>query len=431
MLEFNMTENTWDPPYLTDTEINEYVSSRRNLVAEWHDYIVFMQKTPFIDLLFIREDDNCGIKDVERFVFHDDYVWDYGRDQRFRELCIDNDRINYDRAAMDDIYKYYSMKYPEWRLKRYHTKDMRLLDHIYNCMRKNTVKELLYKAELDELAIQSDNIDDIDLLSGSPAEIYGLSNRIIRTMNCKAGAEMLSYSKYREYIKELNAIHPDVFKLPLNNAQCLYLRYLIDGDLTPAETGRLFLSRRKDLIGIWCQSLFDLFINKLVKEEEIKTIKAIDPIYEKYLDEKDEENNSMATLKRYLLGDRKERDRDVRRSNRKRAYEWQERDKRYVVRYPQTVNDFCREAVYMRNCLLAYFEAYIKNDTTVLFMRTTDNFNQPFITIEVFGNRLIQAYHRFNTDCTEEEADWIRAYCKRHGIDASGYNFNAEMDNLM
>lgn len=431
MLELSMKKNTWTPPFLTETEIKSYVSGRKNLVGEWHDYIVFLRKSPFIDLLFVRENDDHDIEDVDRFEFHDDYVWDFDLNRRFHEKCIDNDRINYDRNAFDDIYKFYSREYPGWKLKRYHTKDMRLLDHIYNCMRKNTVKELLYKAELDELAAQSDNIDSLDLLSGSPAEIYGLSNRIIRAMNCKEGAEILSYSKYRSYIKELNMIHPDVFKQPLNNAQCLYLRYLIDGDLIPAETGRLFLSRRKDLIGIWCRSLYDLFINKFVKENEIKTIKAIDPIYAKYLDEKDEENNNLAILKRYLLGDRKEHDREVRRSNRKRVYEWQERDKGYVVRYPQTVNDFCRESVYMRNCLLAYFQAYINNDTTLLFMRTVDDFNQPFITIEVFGNRLIQAYHRFNSDCTEYEAEWIRGYCQRHGIDASGYYFNAEIDDLL
>lgn len=431
MLELSVKENIWDPPYLTDSEIMSYVSDRKNLVVDWHDYIVFLKKTPFIDLLFVRENDSGEVEEIERFVFHDDHIWDFAKNERFRELCIDNERINYDRTAIDEIYRYYSGKYPGWRLKRYHTKDMRLLDHIYNCMRKNTVKELLYKAELDELAALSDDIDHIDLLSGSPAEIYGMSNRIIRAVNCKAGAEMMNVQKYRRYLKKLNAIHPDVFSQPLNNAQCRYLRYLIDGDLIPAEAGRLYLARREDLRGVWCSSLYDLFLNKYVRENDIKAIKAIDPIYAKYLTVNYDENNSLATLKHYLLGTRKEFDRDVRRSNRKREYEWQERDNGYVVRYPQTVNDFCREAIYMSNCLLAYFEAYIKNDTTILFMRKVDDFNKPFITIEVYNNRLMQAYHRFNTDCTAEEADWIRAYCERHGIDASGYSFNAAIDVLM
>ena len=50
-------------------------------------------------------------------------------------------------------------------------------------------------------------------------------------------------------------------------------------------------------------------------------------------------------------------------------------------------------------------------------MRKTDDFNIPFITIEIFENKLMQAYHRFNEDCTPEEAEWIRDYCDRHRIE--------------
>ena len=49
---------------------------------------------------------------------------------------------------IDEIFNYYSEKYPDWKLKRYYTKPMRLLDHIYHCMRKGSAKEMLYKAGL-------------------------------------------------------------------------------------------------------------------------------------------------------------------------------------------------------------------------------------------------------------------------------------------
>ena len=95
-----------------------------------------------------------------------------------------------------------------------------------------------------------------------------------------------------------------------------------------------------------------------------------------------------------------------------------------------TINDFCREAVYMCNCLLTYVDAYIENDTTILFMRKTDAFNAPFITIEIFENKLMQAYHRFNEDCTLEEAEWIRDYCDRHKISRGKFKFNNDIDEL-
>jgi hypothetical protein len=79
---------------------------------------------------------------------------------------------------------------------------------------------------------------------------------------------------------------------------------------------------------------------------------------------------------------------------------------------------------------MTYVDAYIKNDTTILFMREDDNYNEPFITIEIFNNTLMQAYHRFNTDCSPEEAKWILDYCNRHGIYKGDFKFDNSVDEL-
>jgi hypothetical protein len=159
----------------------------------------------------------------------------------------------------------------------------------------------------------------------------------------------------------------------------------------------------------------------------MKGLERIDPLYKKCLKSV---RYSIEELRHYLLNNRKDYDKAIARSNRKRIYEWQERTEGYMVRYPQTINDFCREAIYMQNCLLAYVEPYINNDTTLLFMRKKDDINMPFITIEIYKNELMQAYHRFNEDCTKEEANWIREYCRRHGIDCSRYQFDKSVDRL-
>lgn len=84
----------------------------------------------------------------------------------------------------------------------------------------------------------------------------------------------------------------------------------------------------------------------------------------------------------------------------------------------------------MQNCLHAYLEAVEDNDTTIMFMRIADNVNQPFITLEIQKNELKQAYHRFNRDCTRQEAEWITAWCDRHGIRTGRFQFNALVDEL-
>ncbi|MBR1598697.1 MAG: hypothetical protein IJ661_07305 [Lachnospiraceae bacterium] len=42
----------------------------------------------------------------------------------------------------------------------------------------------------------------------------------------------------------------------------------------------------------------------------------------------------------------------------------------------------------------------------------------------------MQAYHRFNRDCTDEEADYIRDYCVRHGIGICRFKFNCLVNEL-
>ena len=82
----------------------------------------------------------------------------------------------------------------------------------------------------------------------------------------------------------------------------------------------------------------------------------------------------------------------------------------------------------MSNCLLTYLEAFVENDTDILLMRKADDVNTPFITLEIYQNTLLQAYHRFNRDCNEEEAEWIRGYCRKHEIYCEDYKFNWDLD---
>jgi hypothetical protein len=266
--------------------------------------------------------------------------------------------------------------------------------------------------------------------------------RALRSLNCRDGSLLLADINRRGFIKELQMKFPDIFKHKLNDAQCRYLQYLIDGDLTVGETGRLYNARKSALKFMWAPSQYELFMLREKRHKEmteiIGKIVAIDPIYKNYLSqfkheslvEGNEAFKEIKTLNYYLLNQREEVDKKIRRANRKRNQDWQERNNGYVVRYPQTINDFCREAIYMGNCLLTYVDAFLENDTTILFMRKPDDYNTPYITIEIFHNELMQAYGRFNEDCSSDEAKWIRNYCERHGIGCKKFMFDREIDQL-
>ena len=436
ILEILQQNNTWSPPEIPAEEI-AYAVRNDDAACQGRAYLHIFRTEPYIDSVYIEYDPDRSPKTIRRFAIHEGYVWDRKSERFFEERCVRAKDCSYPGGKLDQIYSAYREAHPEWHLKRYYTKGLRLLDHIYHCVRQNSAREILYKSGLDELAAHVDELDELNLLAGRPSEIFdGLSMKVLRSVNCPDGAALVNHRQTRAFLKDLNMKFPDLFKEKLNDAQCRYLKFLIDGDLTPGEAGRLFLARKKDLEPIWTYAQFEVFmVEELLrrkKEDLKKSLSAIDPIYMRYIEDHSNPypDADLRRIEFYLLDKRKEYDRAIRRSNRKRIYEWQERGKDYIVRYPQTINDFCREAAYMSNCLLAYTDAVINNDTTVLFMRRSDDVNMPFITIEVFGDKLMQAYHRFNEDCTLEEADWIRDYCHRHGISPGNFAFNAEVDEL-
>ena len=433
MLEIDPYVNTWQPGEAPE-ELPADAVPMGNAGGEC---LVIIRETPYIEACYLR--DARDRRDFHRFVFHEDYHWPFKEERLFEACCVKNTRLRFDSAALNRIFDYYSARYPGWHLKRYHTHDMRMLDHIYHCCRRNSAKEMLYKAGLDVLAEQVSGLDELNLLATKPSELYnGLFLKTLRALNCREGAALISRTGYRLYLLELQKSFPDLFRQRLNDAQCRYLKRLICGGLVPGETGRLFRARKNDLMLIWNDYMYYAFLTKEKNADEYRLVREalgkIDPIYTGCFDRLKSDDPRLTLLHRdlqyYLLAKREECDLQMRRANRKRDSSWQEREYGYVVRYPQTINDFCRESVYMGNCLMTYAEAVLHNDTNVLFLRREEDVNHPYITLEIQNNCLMQAYHRFNEDCTGEEAVWIRAYCRRHGIRTDRFCFDRDQDRL-
>lgn len=427
----NNKNATWKPHRLSYEELNKRLSEvtlEDGVETEW---LVILKIEPYIDSVFVQYDanDHSYPAITKRFVFCEDYCWDFEEEIFFTNRCLNNSKCGLSYGEIKPIFKTYSSKYPDWKLKRYYTKPFRILDHIYNCMKKNTAKEILYKAGLDELAANITDMDEINLLASCPTDIYdGVSIRTLRALNCRNGSVLLSTAYNRSFIKELQMKFPDIFAQPLNDAQSRYLNRLITGDLAVGEAGRLYKSRSKYLLSVWNHSLYELFISKERTQEEAEALKKIDPYYKQYIFWRPKfscsQDSRVDQLSYYLLYRREDYDRKIRRSNRKRNNDWQERNHGYVVRYPQTINDFCREAVYMSNCLLTYVDALINNDTTILFIRKCDDIDTPFITMEIYDGQLMQAYRRHNNVCSREEKEWIIEYCNRHNIECEKFKSN-------
>ena len=150
-------------------------------------------------------------------------------------------------------------------------------------MRKNTAKELLYKAGLDELAVNIYELDELNLLSTKPSDIFdGVPMKALRGLNCKYGIKLLNNDNVRSYVKEINSRYSNVFNKRLNDAQCLYMLFLIENKLTPIEVGRLFSAHKGKYERIWCLSQIQDEIYAHIKRqrrqhaiEELKETKSL------------------------------------------------------------------------------------------------------------------------------------------------------------
>lgn len=261
ILEIRTTENTWTPPEITLGELRQMMAEAA-LDINAHqamDYVHIFRTEPYIDALCLPTYGG----EIKRFTIHPGYVWSEETEAYFGKHCVKGLQCVASGAKLDEIYKTYSALHPSWNLKRYRTKGVRLLDHIYSCTKGNTVKGMLYMAGLGELAAHVDEMDELNLLASTPSGIYsGLSTKLLRSLNSPSGAKLLVTAYVRCFIKELYDRFPDVFFEKLNDAQCNYLLSLINGGLNWWEVGNIMREKKYELCRIWNNGYFGMFMEK-------------------------------------------------------------------------------------------------------------------------------------------------------------------------
>ena len=279
MLEIVTEKNTWFPPGLDEKAIfrifEDYFDEDNGVKKKRHinngECLFIFRIWPYIDALYfpIGLEEAEDIYNAYRFTFREGYVWDMEHEIIFDSQIVNNPLCSYSYACLDGIYENYSKAHPDWNLKRYYTKNMRLLDHIYHCLRKNLVKEMLYRAGLDELAAASRSINPVNLLAESPSELYeGIKLDMLRKLNCEEGAKLLAEHRYRSFLKEIQESSPAVFDHNLNDAQCRYVRYLIDEGVLAKEAGKQLEKKWKALALIWNDSQYRIFMNEVKRNRE-------------------------------------------------------------------------------------------------------------------------------------------------------------------
>ena len=130
MLEFGFMENNWKPTELSGDEIRALIDSTSSQLLSAEYCLIIFQASPFIDSILVSEGSY-----VARFAFHVDYIWSRADEELFERTCLLNPLCRYTVEHLDEIFELYSSEYPEWHLKRYYTASLKMLDHIYHCLK--------------------------------------------------------------------------------------------------------------------------------------------------------------------------------------------------------------------------------------------------------------------------------------------------------
>lgn len=349
-----------------------------------------------------------------RFIVAPDYLWTNAEIEKFSYL-VQNENVAYSGFHYNSVYEAYSKKYPEWKLRKYMDKPLRLIDHIYNCMHRNSVKEILYKAGLDEIAANIDLIEEYNLIGSSPADILsGLNMRLLKAVNIPEGITLLKEVFKRELLYELQTRYAWMFEKKLNSALCKYLNSLIENEETTEIIAKKFHKHYKKLAGFWIDSQYSNYMSYLYQKKCVKQQ------FGNFITDKDVKNGGeeyVRHLYRYLIGDKEFWNEKFEESNKQRNMEYEYRDDFYTIRFPYSIMELILEAKNQRNCLVEYIGYYVDNITDILFLRKCNDETESFVTVEIYQGEIVQAYMKENQLPEKEVQKWLEVYAKRIGAE--------------
>jgi hypothetical protein len=90
----------------------------------------------------------------------------------------------------------------------------------------------------------------------------------------------------------------------------------------------------------------------------------------------------------------------------------------FSVVYPENLKAIINEGITLNHCVKSYIDAVLEETTNILFVRRSNNLNEPFYTLEVKDKRVRQCHGKFNCNVSETEGlqEFLERYCKDKDI---------------
>ena len=311
-------------------------------------------------------------------------------------------------TQMEAMYYFLNEYFPQWHYYGYGPSFVgKALEHIYFASHPSGPREILYKAELDNLAYRLDNFDCFNVIGTTPKEIIGhnIPKKLLRIMN---HSMFTSYYSKNELIERCINVY-SVFSGYIPNAnpsygQWYYLEQLYDKGMIEKDD---FNRKIYDHLGSARRSRFEsrLIVSQYFNLLELRNRLGISK--RTHIPDPDDLEEEIIRLEEIKDPDLKLAF-ENRAANESAKYEYF--DKEYGVIFPKTSADIHLEALSLNNCLDSYIRKHGRGDTTILFVREMNRADKSFVAIEVCDKKILQAYSACNQRPKPEVLDFLCRY---------------------
>lgn len=396
--------NAWKPKELN---MDLVVQKAREIIHTPHqDVCIILEFDNYFEVIIYNEYVSSS---NARYIVAPDYYWSWDEEIEYEEL-LKNECTAYDTGVFYKFYEKYSTMHPEWHLKFKSNGPLRMIDHIRHCMQPGSAKEILYKAGLDVIAAHLSSIDEYNLIGNSPSDILsGLSIRLLRSINCPAGIQLISTEKKRKTLLLLQNRYSWLFDEIWNDSMCRYMNMLLDNGEDEKTIIRKFRKHYQTVHMFWSPSQFDYFSKKIqIKEDISKEIgaKLCENIRE----------NELYKIHELLIRENDYWNERIEESNQNRYQNYVVFDDEYSLTYPKSIKEFVIEAIEQQNCLLSYLDDYVENYTDIMFLRKTDSYKSPYVTVEIYDGSVCQAFLKCNKKPADNVLRWLSDYANKRKL---------------
>ena len=85
--------------------------------------------------------------------------------------------------------------------------------------------------------------------------------------------------------------------------------------------------------------------------------------------------------------------------------------KDFIIRLPKNIGEIIYEGLVQHNCVgNIYIDRILSRRSNILFVRKKESPDEPFVTLEVFNDRIVQCRYKYNKMCGPEITDIVEEY---------------------